>query len=229
MTRVQTPAVRIRIVAGLANVDAGLARAVAEGIGIPVPAPLPRVNDTPIPDYPPSPSLSLLTRPGKTGIRTRRIAILAGDGVDAAAVRHLYAFLLKEGAQPRIVGQRLGELRAITDKPLDVEVTVDTTPSVMYDAVVVAPGENSAASLARDGRVLEFVRDAYRHDKAFLILGAGRQLIAAAGLPPVLPGGEPDPGLIVADPAGLPAALRAFAMAVARHRVYARETNPPRV
>jgi len=226
---VQTPAIRSRIVAGLANVDAGLARAVAEGLGIPVPPPLPRVNDTPIPDYPPSPSLSLLARPGKTGIRTRRIAVLGADGVDAAIVRQVYAFLLKEGAQPRIVGQRLGELKVISDKPLDVEVTVDTTPSVMYDAVVVAPGEHSAAALGRDGRVLEFVRDAYRHDKAFLILGAGRQLVAAAGIPPALPGGEPDPGLVVADPARLQAALTAFARAVARHRVYARETDPPRV
>jgi catalase len=229
LTRVQTPAIRARIVAGLANVDAGLARAVADGLGIPVPPALPRVNDTPIPDYPPSPSLSLLARPGKTGIRTRRIAILAGDGVDAAAVRRLYAFLLEEGAQPRIVGLRLGELKSVNDKPLDVEVTVETTPSVMYDAVVVAPGEGSAAALARDGRVLDFVRDAYRHDKAFLILGAGRQLVAAAGLPPALPGGEPDPGLIVADPAQLPAALRAFARAVTQYKVYARETDPPRV
>jgi catalase len=108
-------------------------------------------------------------------------------------------------------------------------VTVETTPSVMYDALVVAPGENSAAALARDGRVLDFVRDAYRHDKAFLILGAGRQLVAAAGIPPALPGGEPDPGLIVADPAQLAAALKAFARAVARYKVYARETDPPRV
>lgn len=215
--------------AGLANVDAGLARAVAAGLGIPVPAPLPRVNDTPIPDYPPSPSLSLLARPGKTGIRTRRIALLAADGVDARIVREVYAFLLKEGAQPRIVGQHLGELRTVAGKPLDVEVAVDTTPSVMYDAVVVAPGEGSAAALARDGRVLEFVRDAYRHDKPFLILEAGGQLVAAAGIPPALPGGEPDPGLIVADPAGLGAALNAFARALARHRVYARETDPPRV
>jgi catalase len=36
LTRVQTPAIRTRIVAGLANVDAGLARAVAAGLGIPV-------------------------------------------------------------------------------------------------------------------------------------------------------------------------------------------------
>jgi len=229
LTRVQTPAVRERIVAGLVNVDPGLAKAVADQLGIPVPPALPRVNDTPIPDYPPSPSLSLLARPGRIGIRTRRIAIAVAPGVDAAAVRQIYAALLKDGAQPRVVGQHLGEVAAVSGKPLDVEVTFEATPSVMYDAVVLPPGEASAAALARDGRVLEFLRDQYRHDKPFLVLGAGRQLVAAAGLPVALPNGEPDPGLIIADPAGLNAALTAFRAAIARHKVYVRETDPPRV
>jgi catalase len=229
LTRVQTPAVRARIVAGLVNVDPVLAAAVASGLGIPMPPPLPRVNNTPIPDYPPSPSLSLLARPGKAGIRARRVAFLAADGVDAGLVRQVYAALLKDGAQPRIVGQRLGQLRSISDKPLDVEVTVAATPSVLYDGVVVAHGEASVAALARDGRVLEFLRDQYRHDKPFLVLGAGRQLVAHAGIPAALPNGEPDPGLLVADPGGLAAALAAFKGALARHRVYARETDPPRV
>jgi catalase len=229
LTRVQTPAVRERIVAGLVNVDLKLAQAVASQLGIPVPPPLPRVNDTPIPDYPPSPSLSLLARPGRIGIRTRRVAIAVAAGVDAAAVRQIYAALLKDGAQPRVVGQHLGELAAVNGKPLDVEVTFEATPSVMYDAVVLPPGEAASAALARDGRVLEFLRDQYRHDKPFLVIGAGRQLVAAAGLPAALPNGEPDPGLVIADPANLNAALAAFKTAIMRHKVYIRETDPPRV
>jgi catalase len=229
LTRVQTPAVRERIVAGLVNVDANLAKAVATQLGMPVPPALPRVNDTPVPDYPPSPSLSLFARPGRIGIRTRRIAILVADGVEGAIARQIYASLLKDGAQPRLVGQHLGEVKAVGDKPLDVEVTFEATPSVMYDAVVLPPGEAANAALAKNGRVLEFLRDQYRHDKPFLVLGAGRQLVAAAGLPAALPNGEPDPGLIVADPAGLNAALAAFKTAVTRHKIYVRETDPPRV
>lgn len=95
--------------------------------------------------------------------------------------------------------------------------------------MVLPPGEAAAAALARDGRVLEFLRDQYRHDKPFLVLGAGRQLVAAAGLPVALPNGEPDPGIVIADPANLNAALAAFKTAIMRHKVYARETDPPRV
>jgi catalase len=102
-------------------------------------------------------------------------------------------------------------------------------PSVLYDAVVLALTEAASSALAKDGRVLEFLRDQYRHDKPFLVLGAGRQLVAAAGIPSALPNGEPDPGLIVADPAGLNAALAAFKTAVTRHKIYVRETDPPRV
>jgi catalase len=229
LTRVQTPAIRERIVAGLVNIDHGLAAAVAEQLGMEVPPPLPRVNDTPVPDYPPSPSLSLFAHPGRTGIVTRRVAILAANGVDGAAARYIYATLLEAGAQPRIVGQRLGEVDSTNDESLDIEVTVEATPSVMYDAVVIAPGEASAATLAADGRVLEFLRDAYRHDKPILALGAGRRLVAAANLPTTLPDGAPDPGLIEADTGGLAAALDAFVAALAQHKVYARETDPPRV
>ena len=229
LTRVQTPAIRKRIVAGLVNVDHGLAAAVAEQLGIEVPPPLPRVNDTPVPDYPPSPSLSLFAHPGKTGIRTRRVAILAANGVNGVAARRIYAALLEAGAQPRIVGQRLGEAHSSNDEALDIEVTVEATPSVMYDAVVIAPGSAAVAALARDGRVLEFLRDAYRHDKPILALGAGRQLVTAANLPTTLPDGAPDPGLIQADTGELAAALDAFEAALAQHKVYARETDPPRV
>jgi catalase len=229
LSRVQIPAIRRRIVAGLVNVDAGLAQAVADGLGIPVPEPLPRVNDTPVPDYPPSPSLSLLVRPGATGIRTRRVAVLAAPGVDAKVAREVYAVLLKEGAQPRIVGQRLGELAPATGQPLAVEVTFEASPSLVYDGLVIAPGDASEAALARDARVLDFVREQYRHGKPLLALGAGRQLLAASGIPPALPDGAADPGVIVADGGPLDAALASFTAVLAGHRIYARETDPPRV
>lgn len=177
LTRVQRSVVRQRIVAGLVNIDAALAEPVAADLGIAVPAPLRRVHDTAVPDYVPSPSLSLFARPGATGIRTRRVALLVADGVDAATVRHLYAALLKEGAPPRIVGQRLGEATGVSGKPLDIEITVQAAPSVLYDAVIVAPGDASAATLVRDGRVLEFLREQYRHGKPMLVLG-GRELAA---------------------------------------------------
>jgi catalase len=232
LTRVQTPAIRQRIVAGLVNIDAALAGGVAAQLGIAVPSPLPRATDAPVPSYPPSPSLSLLTRPGETGIRTRRVAVLVADGVDASAAREIYGTLLHKGAQPRMVGTKLGQVAGNPavhggHGPIDVELTVETGPSVIYDAVVLPGGDGASAALLADPRVLDFVRDQYRHGKPILALGAGEQVIDAAGLPRQLPEGSVDPGIIVGG--SLADALAGFQAALARHRVYARETDPPRV
>jgi catalase len=223
LTRVQTPAVRQRILALLANVDDALAAKVAEGLGMEVPAPLPRAFDGPVPEYAPSPALSLLSRPGETGIRTRRVAILVAPGVDGAQVGKLYAGLLKSGAVPRLVGSMLGKVKAADGAALDVEISLEAGPSVMYDGMIVPDGEAAAEALARNAHAIDFVREQYRHGKPILVLGGGANLLAKAMIPATLPDGAADPALLV------DAKLDAFEAALAGHRAFARETDPPMV
>jgi catalase len=225
LTRVQVPAIRERMVAGLVNVDLALATAVAEGLGIPVPEPLPRATPLPIPAYAPSPSLSLLSRPGQRGIRTRRVAIIVGNGVDADMVRAMYASLLREGAVPRLVGQRLGRVST----GLDVEITFEAGPSVMFDGVIVPDGGELSDTLGMDANVLDFLRQQYRHGKPLLAVGSGAELLVKAGVVIALPDDSDDPGLIVVDGADGATGLETFKDRLAGHRVYARETDPPRV
>lgn len=112
LTRVQPPAIRERMVAGLMNVDADFAATLANQLGmLQVPEPLPRAGKSPSrPDKAPSLALSLLARPGTLGIRTKRVAILAADGVDAEMVSEIHRRLLDGGATPRFVGARLGQV-----------------------------------------------------------------------------------------------------------------------
>jgi catalase len=79
-----------------------------------------------------------------------------------------------------------------------------------------------------DGRALEFVKDQYRHCKPLLVVGQGADLLKKAGIPMTLPSGERDPGLVVSGDEG-EAAIDAFIQALARHRHFERETDPPRV
>ncbi|TXF97943.1 catalase [Massilia arenae] len=229
LTRVQTPAVRIRTLALLANVDDTLVARVAEGLGLEVPQPLPLATDAPIPTYPPSPSLSLLSRPGQTGIKGRRVAVLIASGVDDKAVKKQYASLLKDGAVPRMVGNMLGKVKAADGDPIDVEISVEAGPSVMYDAVIVPDGAPAAEALAKNAQVLEFLREQYRHGKPILAYGTGSDLLAKAMIPQKLPDGSADPGLVLGDSANADLALDAFKTALAGHRVFARETDPPSV
>jgi catalase len=223
LTRVQTPAVRQRILALLANVDADLVAKVAEGLGMDVPEPLPRATDAPVPSYPPSPSLSLMSRPGHTGVRTRRVAILVGRDTDAGQVRALYQSLLDDGAVPRLVGAMLGKLPATGGDPLNVEVTLEAAPSVLFDAMIVPDGAQATAAFGRNAQAIDFVREQYRHCKPILVLGAGANLLAKAMIPDTLPDGSADPALFVDG------SIEAFKTALASHRAFVRETDPPMV
>jgi catalase len=179
------------------------------------------------PEVSKSPALSLLARPGDGSIRTRRVAILVADGCEAAPLVALADRLTKEGAVPRFVSQTLGEVQPATGDPIEVDVSVEAAPAVLYDALVLPDGPDAVKTLRADGRTLEFIKDQYRHCKPMLIAGASQALLEACGIPTSLPNGQPDKGLIVAADAG--ATADEFIAAIAKHRHFPRETDPPRV
>jgi catalase len=230
LTRVQVSAVRRRVVAQLRNVDETLAQAVAEGLGMTdLPEPLPKaLKRAPKPEVAASPALSLLSRPGEVGVATRRIAILVAPGSDLEATRALHSALREVDAVPRFVGIKLGQVGSDADA-VEVEVSMEAAPSALWDAVIVPGGEQAAEVLSQSGHALEFLKDQYRHCKPMLLLGAADSLLGAAGIPSALESGEADPGLLQFDAAEREAAVSAFIGALAVHRHFARETDPPRV
>jgi catalase len=226
LTKVQVPAIRERVVSQLVNVNADLARKVAEGLGIDVPdAQRPLVPRNNKPEVKKSPPLSLFARPGDVGIQTRRIALLVADGVDGKALTALHSALLEKGAVPRFVGPRMGTVRGADGEEIEVEVSLEAAPSVVFDACVVPDGK-AAAALSNVGLALEFVKDQYRHCKPMLVLGTGKALLDAAKIPIDLPDGSRDPGIVSSD--GKQDA-RQFIAAIAKHRHFERQTDPPRV
>jgi len=218
LTKVTVPAIRQRVLALLANVDATLAAKVADGLGMEVPAPLPLATDAPRPQYAPSPALSLMARPGQTGIGTRRVAIFVASGVDGDAVMKMYANLLAGGAVPRLVGTKMGAVKNAKGAALEVEVSVEASPAVLYDAVIVPDGTDT---MAREPKIIEFLRDQHCHCKPMLVLGTGATLLAKAGLDGKLPDGSMDP-TVIQDADG----LANFVTALAGHRSFAREQDP---
>ena len=192
LTKVQTVAVRERVVAQLRNVSEELAGAVAEGLGMKeLPEPLPQLlKRLPKPEVQKSAALSLLARPGAIGIKTRRVAILVADGVDGAAALAIHEALSAQDAVPRFVGVKLGAVDSASGDALDVEISLETAPSVVWDAMIVPDGQVAAETLAKRGQALEFLKDQYRHCKPILLIGAAQALLDAAGIPPELPSGS---------------------------------------
>jgi catalase len=79
---------------------------------------------------------------------------------------------------------------------MQVEASVESAPSVLWDAVVLPAGPAAQAALARSPAVARFVQEQYRHGKPILQLGGDQGLLARLGIPPVLPDGRSDPALL---------------------------------
>jgi catalase len=232
LSKVNTPAVRERVIAQLRNVDEGLAEAVASGLGMAaLPEPLPRLlKRPPKAEVQLSAPLSLLFRPGTQGVASRKIAILVADGVDGEGAVEIRSLLAAAGAVPRFVGVKLGTVQSVSGEPLDVEFSLETMPSVLWDAMIVPSGKAATDKLSQTGHALEFLKDQYRHCKSILLMGTAAELLAPAGIPVDQPtGGGDDPGLLHYRADATSEAAEAFIAAVSQHRHFARETDPPRV
>jgi catalase len=218
LTKVQVPAIRERTVSMLRNVSDEFAGAVADGLGISLPKPMPKVFEPARPEVKESPALSLTARPGDGSIRGRKVAILIAPGVEGRSVLSASAALTKGGAVPRLLAARLGAVETAEGEALEPDATLETMPSVLFDAVVLPDGEAAAAELGGLGQALEFVKDQYRHCKPILVLGAGGGVLEKAGVPT----DDASDWAMTGD-------LRAFVEAVGRHRNWDRATDPPRV
>jgi catalase len=127
------------------------------------------------------------------------------------------------------VGARLGVVHTEAGDTIEVEVTLETMPSVLFDAVAVPGGKAAVRALGAIGQAPEFLKDQYRHAKPILALGAGCDLIENAGVPTVLPSGERDPGMLMGRQATAAKILPDFIRAIARHRHFERQLDPPEV
>lgn len=190
--KVETIAIRERMLGLLSLVETRLAAAVAYNLGLSVPTPErplnkslpadgnPELYESMIVDkeLPDSPALSMANTL-KDSIKTRLIAILVADGVNADSVTSMQAALVAEGAMVDIIAPRLGRVTAANDEPIVVNQSFLTAASVFYDAVYVPGGTNSVATLEGSPDPIHFLNEAFRHCKAIAADEQARQVLEA--------------------------------------------------
>ncbi|CCB73007.1 MULTISPECIES: catalase [Streptomycetaceae] len=203
-------AVRERMVGNLAHVHPDLAAGVAEGLGLPVPAAAGTVTGAA------SPALSQANLLGE-GIRTRKVAVLAADGVEVPPLEEVRRELVGQGVIVEVLAASGGTLTGKDSGTLKVDRALPTMASVLYDAVLVPGGDDAVATLAADPAAVRYVEEAYRHGKPLAALGSGSRLLAAARLPEAVAGGA-GRELGVFTSAGSGGVARDFAQALGRHR-----------
>ncbi|AZD26865.1 catalase HPII [Pseudomonas chlororaphis] len=194
----------------LANIDLELAKRVAQNLGLPVP----KAGTVEVPELTPdhSPALSQ-TNLLSGDIKTRKVAILAANGVDGKAIDSLKKALQAEGAHAKLLGPTSAPVTTADGKTLPVDASMEGLPSVAFDAVFVPGGAKSVQALSGDGVALHYLLEAYKHLKAIALQDEAQQLLEVLKL-------EADAGLIVGGDAK---ALKVFFNAIAHHRVWERE------
>ena len=225
LSKLETPAVRQRMVDNLAHVDAALATRVAAPLGINPPdaaAAAARRGFRQAPfavNVQPSAALSMAGSVDGS-IATRRVAILVADGVDAASVDSVRQALAKAGAQCKVVAAALGGVATASGGRLAVDCTLVNTPSIAFDAVFL-PAIDGAASLTANGDAVHFVLEAYKHCKAIAAAGSGIALLASLGMSmPNSPAvRQPQSGLLLSAAGELSGDfVAAFVAAIGKHR-----------
>ncbi|MRD48562.1 catalase [Caenimonas koreensis DSM 17982] len=232
LSKLDSVAIRQRMVDNLAHVDSKLARKVADGIGIAAPdakAAAGRAGFRNVRNKLPIESSAALSMeananvPASLAIATRKVAILVANGVEIGAMRAVQTALQDAGATCRIVADQLGSVATSSGQQLTVDHTFTNMPSIMFDAVLVPSGAASAELLQRNGAAVHYVLEAYKHCKAICLIGEAAALLHSVGITGD-GAGAAVPGVVIGtnDPAGRAQLAQDFIAAIARHRHFSR-------
>lgn len=238
--KVKSVEVRQRMLGVIAQVDKNLAAGVAYNLGLHVPQEPEQPMNRSFPadadpaDYQPIDEESAITLSAalsmvntvKDTIKSRKIAILAADGVNEASLTAVKNALVSNGATVEVIAPRLGVVISEHDEKIPVDHTFLTAASVFYDAVYVPGGTNSVATLEAEADAVHFLNEAFKHCKAIAADEDALQVLEATYFSKKLPDDFSDvsvltEGIIVSnDTAKL---AKQFIAAIAQHRFWERE------
>ena len=181
LSKVETPAIRVRVVSHLMNIDDALARNVASGLRLrnePMPAEAARPTRQ---DLPASPALSILLN-GPQSLAGRKVGALVADGSDAGLLNAVKSELERQGALLKLVAPNVGGIEASDGTWITADEKLDGGPSVLFDAVLILPSAEGAATLAGHPAARDFAADAFAHFKFVGYTGAAEPLLTKAGI-----------------------------------------------
>ncbi|WP_100332576.1 catalase [Bacillus xiapuensis] len=200
--KVKSKETRQKIVEMFHNVDGTLAKEIAAAVGV-----NPPTEPSPAKVTAASPALS--QENSVKGAATRKVAILAGNGFNEAEVQPLMMALKEAGAHAMVISSALGEIKSESGQKLEVNQTLLTSDSVMFDAVYVAGGDIVSQKAAAD-----FISEAYKHFKTIGVSSQAAALLAKAAVQPS------EPGVITTGSASF---HDQFIEALAQHRHWKRQ------
>ena len=209
LSKVETIAVRERLLSQLAAADPKIAARVAHGLGMDAPI---TAFPTRIPartDLAPSPALSILKK-AKPTLKGRKVGCLVADGTDGSVVTALKAAAKAEGADLAVIAPKVGGAKDAQGGLIEGDFQLAGGSSVLFDTVFLALSAEGARMLTKESTAVNFVADAFAHLKVIGGTAEAKALLDRAGV-------VPDSGVL----AGV--APASFLKAAAGGRIWARE------
>ena len=212
--KVDTLAVRKRMLGHLDNIHAELQIRVADALGMAGQAtPVAPAAPT-VPDQKPSPALSIISKAPKT-LRGRKIGVLITNGADDALLDDLMQSARTEGAQVELVAPKVGGITTAGGTQWAANHSVSGGPSVLFDTVVVLTSDEGVKTLLGESAAVDWVRFAYAHLKIIGHVRSARPLFEKAAVDM-----HADEGLRPLDSGG---GVDGYLKAAMRHRIWDRE------
>ncbi len=234
--KVETVAIRVRMLGLLSQVDTTLANKVAEGLRLVVPPqPEKPMNHGVSPDADPnkhepqsvpsqvdaSDALSMLKNPTNSPtIESRKVAIICADGVSETSVMQMKAALLKENAKACIAAPYLGFVTTDKGGEIPVDFSFLTGASVLFDALYI-PGGLGLNELAADNDLMDWLNDAYKHCKVIGADAEGIELLSGSNFAAAT--NPDDAGIVLGNKSGDGQFVNNFISAMKQHRFWDRE------
>jgi catalase len=216
LSKVETPAIRERMISHLRNIDETLAATVFQKLGLQT---MPKAADAAVAtrqDLEPSPALSILERgPGR--FEGRKLGILITDGVDEVLLQGLMEAVTSEKATCELVAPKVGGVTSSRGTFIDAHHMIDGGPSVLFDAVALLTADAAIDDLVDEATARDFVADAFQHCKFIGYDPSAIPLLEKAGIADKL-----DEGVM-----SLPGedGLAAFMTELGKLRVWGREPS----
>jgi catalase len=214
LRKVETPAVRERVVSHLLHVDEGMAKRMSSGLRLgkaiePAATTVPARRQ-----IKPSLALSIIGKAPET-LKGRVIALLVSDDVDCGLIEALRQAVQKEGPRSKSSLRMSVVPRPATESCSRLTCS-SPAPSIFFDAVTVLVSETGARELAREAAALDFLSDAFNHLKMIGYVPAAKPLLQRAGITDELV----DAGVVKLDGAN---AIAGFIAAAKKTRIWDRE------
>jgi catalase len=179
--KVETIAIRTRMLGHLMIIDESLGAAVEEALGMEGQADQITPAREPI-DMEESAALSLIKKAQPT-LQGRKIGVLVTDGVDAADIDRLRKAVEKEGATLVVIAPKAGGATSKQGELLPADHALSAAPSIFFDAVALLPSEEGCALLVTQAAAVDWLRDAFGHLKVIGYVAAAVPLFDKAGVP----------------------------------------------